>query len=63
MSRQQIELLQEVIVKEGAHPNLGVDPDPLTRHKQKPPEEEQRRGRKSNKKRITEIGVKLIESS
>ena len=62
VSRRQIELLQEAIIKAGAHPNLGVDLDPLTGHKQKPLEEEQRRGRKSNKQRIVEIGVKLIKS-
>ena len=62
VSRWQIELLQEAIIKAGAHPNLGVDLDPLTGHKQKPPEEEQRRGRMLNKQRIAEIGVKLIES-
>ena len=61
--RRQIELLQEAIIKDGAHPNLGIDPDPQTEHKQKPPEEEQCRGRKSNKQHIVEIGVKLIESS
>ena len=62
VSRRQIELLQEAIIKAGAHPNLGVNPDPLTGHKRKPPKEEQRRGMKSNKQRIVEIGVKLIES-
>ena len=61
VSRRQIELLQEAIIKAGAHPNLGIDPDPLTGHKWKPPEEEQRRGRKSIKQHIAEIGVKLIE--
>ena len=62
MPRRKIELLQEEIIKAGAHPNLGIDPDPQTGHKRKPPEEEQRRGRKSNKQRIVEVGVKLIES-
>ena len=60
--RWKIKLLQEAIIKDGAHPNLGIDPDPLTGHKRKPPEEEQRRGRKSNKQRIAEVGIKLIES-
>ena len=44
--RRQIKLLQEAIIKAGAHPNLGIDPDPQTGHKWKPPEEEQCRGRK-----------------
>ena len=60
--RRQIELLHEAIFKAGAHPNLGIDPNPLTGHKRKPPEEEQSRGRKSNKQRIAKIRVKLIES-
>ena len=60
--RRQIELLQEAIIKVGAHLNLGIDPNPQIGHKWKPLEEEQRRGRKSNKQRIAEIGVKLIES-
>ena len=49
VSRRQIKLLQEAIIKAGAHLNLGIDPDPLTGHNQKPLEDEQRRGRKSNK--------------
>ena len=60
--RRQIELLQEAIIKAGAHPNLGIDPDPQTGYKRKSPEEEKCRGRKSNKQRIAELGVKLIES-
>ena len=60
--RRKIDLLQEAIIKAGAHPNLGIDPDPQKRNKRKSPEEEQRRGRKTNKQRIAEVGVKLIES-
>ena len=44
--RRKIKLLQEVIINAGAHPNLGIDPDPQTGYKQKSPEEEQRKGRK-----------------
>ena len=62
VSRRQIELLQAAIIKARAHPKLGIDPDPQTGHKRKPMEEEQRRGRKSNKQRIAEVGIKLIES-
>ena len=51
------------MIKAGAHPNLGIDPDPQTGYKWKSPEEEQHRGRKSNKQHIVEVGVKLIESS
>ena len=60
--KRQIELLQEAIIKAGAHPNLRIDPNPQTGHKRKPPEEEQCRGRKLNKQCIAEIGVKIIES-
>ena len=62
MPRRQIKLLQEEIIKAGAYLNLGIDPDIQIGHKWKPPEEEQCRGRKSNKQRIAELGVKLIES-
>ena len=60
--KRQIELLQEAIIKDGAHPNLGIVPDPQKGNKRKSPKEEQRRGRKTNKQRIAEVGVKLIES-
>ena len=60
--RRQIELLREAIIKAWAHPNLGIDPDPQKGNKRKSLEEEQRRGRKTNKQRIAEVGVKLIES-
>ena len=41
---------------------LGIATDSHKGNKRKPPEEELKRGRKSNKQRIAEIGVKLIES-
>ena len=62
VSRQKNELLQEAIIKARDQSNLGIDPDPQTGNKQKYPEEEQRRGRKTNKQRNAEVGVKLIES-
>ena len=60
--RRQINILQEVIIKMGAHQDLGIDSDPQKGTKRKFPEEEIRRGRKTNKQRIAAIGVKLIES-
>ena len=60
--RKQIELLQEAIVRSGAHQELGIDPDPQKGSKWKSPEEELRRGRKTNKQQIAAIGVKVIES-
>ena len=59
--RRQIELLQEAIIKAGAHPNLGIDTYPQKVNKRKSLEEEHRGGRKTNKQRIAEVGVKLIE--
>ena len=41
MPRRQIDLLQEEIIKAEAHLNLGIDLDPQTGHKRKPPEEDQ----------------------
>ena len=60
--RRQIELFQDAIIKAGAQLNLGIDPDPQKGNKRKSPEEEQHRGRKTNKQCIAEVGVKLIES-
>jgi len=57
-----LELLQEAIVKSKVTHQLGIAMDPLKGNKRKPPEEELKRGRKSNKQRIAEIRVKLIES-
>ena len=62
VSRCQIKLLQEAIIRMGAHQYLGIDSDPQKGSKRKSPEEELRRGRKTNKQRIAAIGVKLIES-
>ena len=62
VSRRQIELLQEAIIRTGAHESLGIDPDPQKGSKRKYSKEELRRGRKTNKKRIAVVGVKLIES-
>ena len=36
--RRQTKLLQEEIIKAGDHLNLGINPDPQTGHKWKPPE-------------------------
>ena len=47
----------------GALESLGTDPDAQKGSKRKLPEEELRRGRKTNKQRIAVVGVRLIESS
>ena len=60
--RWQIELLQEAIIKAEAHLNIGIDPDPQKGNNRKSLEEEQHRGRKTNKQRIAKVGVKLIKS-
>ena len=60
--RLQIELLQEAIIRTGAHQDLGIDPESQKGSKRKSLEEELQRGRKTNKQRIAVDGVKLIES-
>ena len=62
VSRCQLELLQEAIIRMGAKESLGIDPDTQKRSKRKYPEEELRHGRKTNKQRIVVVGVHLIES-
>ena len=57
VSRRQIELLQEAIIRTGAHESLGIDPDAQKGSKRKSPEEELRRGRKMNKQCIAVVGV------
>ena len=42
--------------------SLGIDPDAQKGSKRKSPEEELRRGRKTNKQCIAAVGVRLIES-
>ena len=59
--RWQIELLQEAIIKVGAQINLGIDLDLQKGSKRNSLEEEQCRGRKTNKKHISEVGIKIIE--
>ena len=39
-----------------------IEPDPQKGSKRKTPEDELRRGRKTNKQSIAEVGVNLIES-
>ena len=60
--REQIELLQKAIINSKARRELGISVEPQKGSKRKSPKEEQKRGRKSNKQRIAEIGVRLIES-
>ena len=61
--REQIELLQKAIINSKACQELGICMEPQKGSKRKSLEEEQKRRRKSNKQRIAEIGVRLIESS
>ena len=62
VSRRQLEILQEAIIRTGALESLGIDPDAQKGSKRKSPEEELRRGRKTNKQRIAAVRVRLIES-
>ena len=59
--RRQMELLQEVSIKTKAHQQLGIVMDPPKGNKRKSPREYLKKGRKMNKQRIVEVGVKLIE--
>ena len=59
--REQIKLLQQAIIRSKAHKDLGISVEGQKGSKRKTPEEDQKRGRKPNKQRIAEIGVKLIE--
>ena len=63
VSQCQIELLQEEIIRTGAHESLGIDPDQQKGSKRKSLEEELRRGQKANKQRVAAVGVRLIEYS
>ena len=60
--REHIKLLQKAIIKSKVRQELGISMEPQKGSKRKSPEEEQKRGRKSNKQRFAEIGVRLIES-
>ena len=62
VSRHQLELLQEAIIRTGTVESLGIDPDTQNGSKRKSLEEELHRGRKTNKQRIAALGVHLIES-
>ena len=50
--REQIELLQQAILRSKAHKDLGLRSEGPKGSKRKTPEEDQKRGRKSNKQRI-----------
>ena len=60
--REQIELLQQAILCSKAHKDLGLRMKGPKGSKNKNQDEDKKRGRKSNKQRIAEIGVMLIES-
>ena len=62
VSRRQLELLQEAIIRTGAVECLGIDPNAQKGSKRKSPEEELCRGRKTNKQQIVAVGFWLIES-
>ena len=62
VSREQVELLQKAIIRSKASQDLGINVDPTKGSKRKSPEEDLKRGHKTNKQRIAAIGVKLIES-
>ena len=61
VSQEKFFLLQQAIIKSKASHNLGISTEPQKGSKRNTPEEDQKRGRKTNKHRIAAIGVKLIE--
>ena len=54
--------MQNAIISFKVHNELGISVEPQKGSKRKSLKEEQKRGRKTNKQRIAEIGVRLIES-
>ena len=62
VSRRQLELLQQEILKTKASPHLGISKDPMNGNKRKQPEEGGKCGRKTNRKRIANIGTRMIKS-
>ena len=62
VSREQVELLQKFIIKSKAFQYLEINIEPPKGIKRKSPEEDLKWGRKTNKQRITKIGVNIIES-
>ena len=63
VSRRQLELLKEAIIRMGAVESLGIEPDAQKGSKRKSPEEELQHERKMNRRCIAAVGVRLIESS
>ena len=59
---RQIELLQAAILKTRASLHLGIAKEPQIASKRKQPKEGEKRGRKTNKQRIVEVGTRLEES-
>lgn len=58
----QVKLLEEAILKANPRCSLGVEQGQGRENKRKQPESWEKRGRKSNKQRIAEVGNRLIES-
>ena len=62
VSIRKLELLHEAIIKTRTHQKLEISSYSQKGSKRKSPEEDLKRGRKMNKQRTTEVGVKLIKS-
>lgn len=58
----QVRLLEEAILNANPHRNLGLEQGSGKDNKIKQSEPAERKGRKSNRQRIAEVGSRLIES-
>ena len=58
----QVRLLEEAILMSNPSHPMGIEIGTGRENKRKQPESGEKRGRKSNRKRIAEVGSRLIES-
>ena len=59
---EQVKLLEEAILQVNSKRSLGIETTPAGENKRKYVEFGEKKGRKTNKQRITEVRTKLIES-
>ena len=59
---EQVKLLEEAILKANPKRTMGIEQGLGRENKRKQPESAEKRGRKSNRQRIAEVGNRLIES-
>ena len=59
---EQVRLLEEAILKANPRRTMGLEQGSGRENKRKQPDSMEKRGRKSNRQRIAEVGNRLIES-